>query len=387
MRKRWLTVACLLTGMAWGAKAQENLVFNPSFEEHVTCPQRIDALGIMREVEAWWQPTAGSSDYFHPCGGRECSVPRNKMGQQVARTGEAYCGIYCSQGDYREYLQTELQQPLVKGRRYRVSFYVSLAEKSPEAVATLGALLTSERVGDSLSGILLDCEVRTFDGRSRQSIAVPFRPQVVNSRSNILMDTKNWMEISGDFVAEGGERFFTIGNFFASAQSQVVDLNNSSAVLPGAYYYVDDVSLTCIDTHTVVLNPADDTVVSAVVPAEKKVQVGQPVVLRNVYFDVSESTLLPQSYRELALLLSILEQNPTMRIEICGHTDNTGTIEFNQRLSENRAKAVVDYLVQHGIDRGRLQWKGFGKSQPVDTNETAEGRSNNRRVEYRILQP
>jgi outer membrane protein OmpA-like peptidoglycan-associated protein len=74
-----------------------------------------------------------------------------------------------------------------------------------------------------------------------------------------------------------------------------------------------------------------------------------------------------------------------MRIEIRGHTDGHGSAEYNQRLSENRAKAVVDYLVSKGIDPKRLHYKGYGKSQPVDTNTTDEGRAHNRRVEFHIL--
>ena len=142
MRRHWTTLIGLLALLQWShaqAQAPENMVYNPSFEEHSQCPQRIEAIGIMQGVDAWWQPTKGSSDYFHPCGGRECQTPRNKMGYQAAHTGEAYCGIYCSKENYREYLQTELREPLKAGRRYRVSYWVSLADKSPNAVATLGA--------------------------------------------------------------------------------------------------------------------------------------------------------------------------------------------------------------------------------------------------------
>ena len=74
-----------------------------------------------------------------------------------------------------------------------------------------------------------------------------------------------------------------------------------------------------------------------------------------------------------------------MKIEVAGHTDAHGSVEYNQRLSENRARAVVEYLVSHGIDPHRLTFKGYGKSRPIDTNTTDEGRSRNRRVEFLIL--
>ena len=74
-----------------------------------------------------------------------------------------------------------------------------------------------------------------------------------------------------------------------------------------------------------------------------------------------------------------------MRIEVHGHTDNQGSAEFNQALSEARAKAVADYLVGQGISPTRLMWKGYGAAVPVDSNDTPEGRQRNRRVEYSVV--
>ncbi len=76
---------------------------------------------------------------------------------------------------------------------------------------------------------------------------------------------------------------------------------------------------------------------------------------------------------------------PRLRLEIQGHTDNIGTIEYNQRLSERRAKAVYDALVERGVDPKRLRWRGFGMSQPVAPNDTEEGRALNRRTQFVIL--
>jgi outer membrane protein OmpA-like peptidoglycan-associated protein len=75
-----------------------------------------------------------------------------------------------------------------------------------------------------------------------------------------------------------------------------------------------------------------------------------------------------------------------MRIEISGHTDNTGSLALNSKLSEDRAKAVVEYLIQKGIDRTRLEFKGYGPQQPIADNATAAGRTQNRRVEFKILE-
>ena len=378
MKKHWITLTALLTLFQWchaQTETPDNMVYNPSFEEHSECPQRIDALGIMDGVDAWWQPTRGSSDYFHACGGRDCQTPRNKMGNQTPHSGEAYCGIYCSKENYREYLQTELKEPLKAGHRYRVSFWVSLADKSPNAIATLGALFTRQRIADSTWNILMNNEVTDLGNGQTQVIATYYKPQVVQPSRYVLIYMDQWNEISGEFTADGGERYLTIGNFNSFNHSGVVGTHAENAVLSGAYYYIDDVSVTCIDCNT--------TTEADTVAAPKK---GEVVVLRNILFDTDKSDLLPQSYNDLHNLIALLEEHPTMKIELRGHTDNQGTIERNRALSEARAKAVMDYLVQHGIDKQRLSWRAFGKTMPIDSNATPEGRQNNRRVEYRITE-
>ena len=378
MKKRWISLISLLALLQYShLKAQntDNLVFNPSFEEYTECPQRVDAIGIMSGVDAWWQPTKGSSDYFNPCGGRECQTPRNKMGYQVPHTGVAYCGIYCSKENYREYLQTELKEPLKAGHRYRVSFWASLADKSPNAIATLGALLTSDRISDTTWNILMHNETTELENGQKQVIATYYKPQVSNPSRYVLIYMDQWNEIAGEFTAVGGEMFLTIGNFNSFNHSSVIDTRADNTVLSGAYYYIDDVSVECLDC-----KEEPQAVDTVVVPKK-----GDIVTLRNVLFDTDKSDILPQSYHDLLTLITLLNDYPTMRVELRGHTDNQGTVERNRILSEARAKAVAEYLVAHGIDRSRLTWRGFGKSLPTDTNSTPEGRQNNRRVEYRIL--
>jgi outer membrane protein OmpA-like peptidoglycan-associated protein len=114
------------------------------------------------------------------------------------------------------------------------------------------------------------------------------------------------------------------------------------------------------------------------------VKVGQSVVLRNIFFDTDKAVLKPESLAELRRLTELLKANPSVRIEISGHTDNVGTPEYNVILSKNRARAVYDYLVQNGIAGERLTYAGYGLTRPVDTNETEEGRANNRRTEFKV---
>lgn len=116
-----------------------------------------------------------------------------------------------------------------------------------------------------------------------------------------------------------------------------------------------------------------------------KMEVGQKVVLKNIFFDYAKATLRSESYPELNRLLKLLTDYPKLKIEISGHTDNRGSRTTNVRLSNNRAKAVYDYLIANGIDASRLTYKGYGFDQPITSNDTDEGRQQNRRVEFKVL--
>lgn len=109
------------------------------------------------------------------------------------------------------------------------------------------------------------------------------------------------------------------------------------------------------------------------------------VVLKNIFFDSKEFSLKPESTSELDKLFILLRDNPTLRIQIGGHTDNVGKPEDNLVLSNNRAQAVVKYLVSKGIDQQRLSFKGFGADVPVADNGTEEGRAQNRRTEMKVI--
>lgn len=111
---------------------------------------------------------------------------------------------------------------------------------------------------------------------------------------------------------------------------------------------------------------------------------GKTIRLNNVFFDFNQATLRDESKAELDRLFDVLQNNKSIQMEISGHTDNVGEKNYNQTLSENRAHAVVDYLVQKGIDKNRLTYAGYGDKVPVAQNATDEGRQLNRRVEFKV---
>jgi outer membrane protein OmpA-like peptidoglycan-associated protein len=107
--------------------------------------------------------------------------------------------------------------------------------------------------------------------------------------------------------------------------------------------------------------------------------------LKNVFFETGLSSLRKESFTALNELVVALKAKTNLVIEIAGHTDNVGTSESNQKLSTDRANAVRDYLIKHGIESKRVIAKGYGETQPVASNETPDGRQQNRRTEVRII--
>ena len=118
----------------------------------------------------------------------------------------------------------------------------------------------------------------------------------------------------------------------------------------------------------------------------KKIEVGKKIVLKNIFFETRSSILSPASKSEVERIAKIMVDNPTLKIEISGHTDNVGDDNYNQNLSEKRAKSVVDALVKLGIGTSRLEYKGYGEHDPVASNLTAEGKAENRRTEFKVLE-
>ncbi len=140
-------------------------------------------------------------------------------------------------------------------------------------------------------------------------------------------------------------------------------------------FYSENFSLIGHETN----NPFNITVLL------EPIEVGNKVILKNIFFDTNKFELKPESKAELQKLIEFLAFNPSLKIEISGHTDNVGNDQLNQTLSQNRAKAVYDHLIAAEVPASRLVFKGYGKTQPITPNDTDENRSKNRRTEFKII--
>ncbi len=218
----------------------QNLVLNPSFEDTIACTGT-----YAMQCKYWYWATYGSPDYFSEqpdifCG--TSPVPLSNVGFQYARTGIAYVGlapffttIFPSYVNRREYIGGILSDTLKQGHEYCISFYVSVADGMKYVIDGMGLYLSVDSA--------VDYTINTN---------LSFIPQISNPSGNIIYDTLNWVQISGTYIANGGEKYLTIGNFKDDANTMI---DSTSSTANSAYYFIDDVSV--IDC-TVGINEVND---------------------------------------------------------------------------------------------------------------------------------
>jgi hypothetical protein len=192
-------------------------------------------------VNDWFLASPGTSDYFHTCSSSQNAIPQNFFGRQTPRTGNAYIGGYWVLTDSfagREYMQTQLNTPMVAGQQYYISFYVSLAETNK---AQLGCnALATYQIGAYFSSTAVNQWVNQL----------PLTPQVINPVGNYITDTAGWVKIDGTYTAAGGEEWLVIGNFspFSSMNYIVYATPNPPTGVGYGYYFMDDVCVFNIST-------------------------------------------------------------------------------------------------------------------------------------------
>jgi len=118
------------------------------------------------------------------------------------------------------------------------------------------------------------------------------------------------------------------------------------------------------------------------VPLYNRLVTDGKIITYAITFDIGKANIKPESMTEINRIAQLMKDNPDLKFEVQGHTDNTGTVASNQKLSEQRAQAIVNKLVEMGIAANRLSAKGMGQSAPLADNSTDEGRAKNRRVEF-----
>lgn len=351
-----ISIALLLaTSLSLHAQPN-NLVMNGSFEN---TSRKVHSTGDYYIADSISSANNTSVDLFskEACG-HDYDVPANYMGSQDSKTGNNYAGIIAFYADdagifrtkpgyrkYSEYIQLALTEPMVAGRIYNISFNISLAEKSAYAVSGMGVYLSNSK---------LDVQNNAF---------LDVMPSIV--ATDIITNT-DWSLFSQTYVAQGGERYLTIGCFDQYMDTLKVipaNTNNSRKV----YYYIDDVSATPQD------KAKED--ISMILS-------GSCYQLDNLHFETDKAVILPESFSAMKSLAQFLKTYPSITVYIDGHTDKTGSDLHNDKLSEDRASAVKNYLINEGVGEKRMKARGHGEAIPIDLQN--DNSSINRRVEITI---
>lgn len=360
-------ILLLLAGNGWG----QNLVPNASFEEKVYCPTTFNQQSLTI-IKSWKQPTSATPDYFNSCS-RDVGVPGNIFGSQPASDGEAFAGLVTfspSKNNYREYLQVELSRTLASGEMVCIEVDISPADKAEFVTDGFGIYLSKQKVKH---------------GRQH---AFAFDAQFENPELHILDETDRWTLLSDVFEAEGGEKYITLGNFKRDRENTVLRRTKEQGAEDGngwAYLYIDNVVVKPVKSRDE-CSCMNDYIREHIHDPPLELSEVREIEMRRIHFDFDKSVLDEVAQSELKDVLSVMRRDRSFFIEIQGHTDIIGAESYNLSLSKARAQTVINFLVNKGVDEDRLQISYLGEENPRASNETDEGRAENRRVEFRILQ-
>lgn len=377
MHKSLCTLLLVLISLPVFSQTQ-NLVADSSFEKLHNC---VPSSEIGNAVY-WIMPTLGTSDVFSSCANKKkkqqqynVGVPNTFAGYQYPHSGGNYAGFYLFTTDERKYVEyaaTKLVKPLEQGKKYCISYYINLADKSGYNVDAIGVLFYNK----GLLNVGLD--------RSNISY-VRAAPGVVTNIS-AFTDTVEWQLCGGSYIAHGGETDLLIGSF---ENVKATKLKNGKTHY--AYYYIDDVSVyetedsvACrcnpkevvmkVDTVVTIDAAVADVIVEPVVTAK-------PYIIPHLNFDTDSWDIKPEAFATLDSLVAYIQTLKGYKVEVSGHTDDVGGDLRNLHLSENRAKAVAEYLIKKGVSKTIITHKGYGETMPISTTNKDE----NRRVEIKLI--
>jgi outer membrane protein OmpA-like peptidoglycan-associated protein len=351
----------------------QNLVPNPSFESLRNLPVKKNPknsfeyepqsgyIPYMTNLVAWFAATQTTpdlrlynSEYYKRCSKRydDCDKPHS---------GSHSVGIITAMSNaesdtYREYIQVKLKKNLRPHELTHVEFWVTKERQAKWASNNLGCYFSMKKIYKATKGVL------------------DLKPQI-NIDTIINKEKQQWIKIAGTFLPDKPFEYLLIGNFFDNEHTETFvfkDYHGYPFSPPCAYYLIDDVNVW-------------QDVEEELVFENEIVSSDQPVELKNISFAFDKSELLDSSLQELQKLIVFLNEHPTVKIKIQGHTDALGDEAYNQKLSEDRAKAVYSYLIEQGVDRERLSYEGFGETKPAMKNVEGEWRRINRRVEFVLV--
>ena len=251
----------------------QNLVLNPSFEEHSTYKCLVYMGGFNNGILNWSIPNYGSTDFFDTCS--KDMGKKNYNGSQKPKSGTSYAGMYYyTDKNYREYVQGQLSKTLSVGKRYKMTFYLSLADKSSYALKDIEVLITEEKLEPCHHSN--NCEKTIKPSKATKKNFKMYS----NANENYFSDKESWMEYTFEFTAEGYETYFSIGNFYRNPKTKKQKTVSDSPYF-FSYYYIDDVSIETVEKEE------KEEVID-----EPEIKINEVYTFKNVLFDFDKAKLL-----------------------------------------------------------------------------------------------
>ena len=365
-------------------KESQNLIINPEFEIYKYKPVLLFNNGKSRIedwIPFWATPGDFTPDYYNPYrkikNHNIFSIGGSEINEFYSYVG---LGLYQSNENYSEFIQGKLKTQLNIGQLYCLNLSVKLSPYSGFSIDRIGIFLSDSSITLNKSNVM------------------EYKPQII---LNCLgSNSSDWQYLCNSFVAIGNEKYITIGRF-EHHDSIIInkiepEYESSFGLDRAAYYFLNKVELYPINSIsecncTTIKIPSSEIALANIEVFDnlqfedfEQLDTNKAVILKNVNFESNKYELLLSSEKDLMKLFSFLNKNQLAKIEIIGHTDNLGSKEYNLELSENRAKAVYDWLVTKGVTKERLNYKGFGNEKPLFDNTSEENRAKNRRVEFKI---
>lgn len=372
------------------AQEGENLLSNGGFE---ATDGKIKKLGGITSATGWYSVTGVPADLFSESKIPDINVPVNKYGKETPKEGGNYAGIVAfSYGNKvpRSYLKVKLDTPMKKGMRYCVKFYVSLGESSKYASNNLGAHFSKK-------DIQVDQKVPYVVDKNVPVILHP------NNDTEKLNQMFNWEQICGTYEADGGEKYMLIGNFYGDNvtkyETNKKPKDFAKDQLIAAYYYIDDVSVIMLETNErcncVVedKNEYSTMVYQKAIVLNDKMTSTQKVEAQQCFFSFGKTNFSPLGKESLDLIVAEMKANPSMRLEIMGHSDKEEDKVGAEKqdyadMSNKRINAVILYLTENGIEEGRLIPSPQGSEIPseeiYEADEPDLKMAKNRRVTFKV---
>jgi outer membrane protein OmpA-like peptidoglycan-associated protein len=363
-------------------KKSTNLVVNFSFEQHADSTKTFQLMDKIPSANGWTSPTKGKPSLHSSEAEGNVYDGYGGNWKFKARTGKNVAGLNVYGGTEeepkRDYIQGSLSEPLTVGKKYFFAFYVHY---HCEGANNIGIAFLPQKL--------------TIDSAMR----LPLSPATYQRRVTRYNKDTSWSLVIDSFVAQRPYQYFIIGNFFKNSETRLQSDNFNHH-----FAYIDDVFVIQAKNEVMpepVKPPPPPkptgTKPTAATPekpvAEDSIWIKNdkyiaesslPKVAQRIQFKFNSTEFEPATLPELDTVFDILTKTPSVKCRIKGHTSSDGNADHNQKLSERRAEAVLDYLVKKGIDPTRLRSQGFGSTVLLQAEDSEEARKLNRRVEFDI---